>query len=158
MGRFRDADEDVLAVVRSVREEYFTSLQGAEIKVLMDTKKRTSGGKIVLGRMKKTTELEKHLSIGESGAGEGFDYIMYLDELAWDIGGEEDRRRLVRHELRHCEVQAEAANPYKVKGHDIEDFEEEIRLNQDHLSWGRELAERTQLEYEAEAERNRRQR
>ena len=108
--------------------------------------------------MKKTTELEKHLSTDESGTGEGFDYIMYLDELAWDIAGEEDRRRLVRHELRHCNVEAEAANPYKIIGHDIEDFEVEIRLNQDNLGWGRELAERVQLEYEAEAERNRRQR
>lgn len=157
MGRFRDADDSVLEIVRSVREENFPNLQGAEIKVLMDTKKRTSGGKLVLGRMKKVTELEKHLTADESGNGEGFDYFMYLDELAWDIAGEEDRRRLVRHELRHCDVDVDAANPYKVKGHDIEDFEEEIRLNQDHLSWGRELAERTQLEYEAEAERNRRQ-
>lgn len=159
MGRFEDASDDVIAVVNEVRQADFTSLQGAEIKVLMDQKKRLSGGKIVLGRMKKTNELERHLSVNESGTNEGFDYILYLDELAWDIASEEDRRRLVRHELQHCDVDIESAtNPYKIKGHDIEDFEEEIRRNNDNIAWGRELAERTQLEYEAEAERNRRNR
>jgi len=156
MGRFRDADDSVLEIVRKVRENNFPELQGSEIKVLLDQKKRMSGGKIVLGRMKKTNELERHLSSSETGSDEGYDYIMYLDELAWDIANDEEREKLVRHELRHCSVDIESnTNPYKIRGHDIEDFEEEIRLNVDDPGWGNRLAERVVLEYEAEAERNR---
>jgi hypothetical protein len=157
MGRFVDADENVIDVVRSVKEETFPELAQANIKIIMDQKKRTSGGKYVLGRMKKTNELERHLSVNEAGSEDGFDYIMYLDEMAWNISTPEERRKLVRHELRHCELDNESnTNPYKVKGHDIEDFEDEIRLNADDPGWANRLAERVQLEYEAEAERRRR--
>jgi hypothetical protein len=157
MGRFVDADEDVIDVVSSVKEETFPELAQANIKIIMDQKKRTSGGKYVLGRMKKTNELERHLSVNEAGTQDGFDYIMYLDEMAWNIATPEERKKLVRHELRHCELDNDSnTNPYKVKGHDIEDFEAEIRLNADDPGWANRLGERVQLEYEAEAERRRR--
>lgn len=159
MSRFRDADADTIAIVNRVRQESFPQLQGAEIKVIFDTKKRMSKGKLVLGRMKKTNEVERFLSANQTGTEEGFDYIMYLDELAWDIANDDERVKLARHELRHCDVDIDSnTNPYKIKGHDIEDFEEEIRLNQDDPGWGNRLAERTQLEYESEAEQNRRNR
>jgi hypothetical protein len=156
MGRFVDADEDVTNVVSAVREQYFPELASAEIKVIMDQKKRMSGGKIVLGRMKKTNELERHLSANETGTQEGYDYIMYLDELTWNLSDPDQRKKLVRHELRHCEVDNESnTTPYKVKGHDIEDFEDEIRLNADDPGWANRLGELVKLEYEAEAERRR---
>ena len=156
MGRFADVDQEVLDVINQVREEYFRSLAGSEINILFDQKKRMSGGKLVLGRMKKCNELERHLSKDAVGNGEGYDYIMYLDELAWDMADEDQRVKLVRHELRHCDVDIDAASPYKIKGHDIEDFEEEIRLNQDNPGWANQLAELVALEYAEEAARNRR--
>lgn len=156
MGRFVDASQNALDTVREVRHEHFPELQGAEIKVLFDTKKRTSGGKLVLGRMKKTNEVERHLSKDQTGSEEGYDYIMYLDQVAWEIAEDEDRVRLVRHEMRHCDVDLDTnGNPYKIKGHDIEDFQTEIRLNQDNLDWGIQLAARVAAEYEAEAQQRR---
>lgn len=157
MGRFEDAETDVVAFVNGVRRsEGFTALQGAEIKIIFDLKKRTSGGKIVLGRMKKANELEKHLTADAIGNGEGCDYIMYLDKKAWDLADEDQRTKLVRHELRHCNVDIDSAtNPYKVKGHDIEDFEEEIRLNADNPGWASQLAEVVELSYQQDREANR---
>jgi predicted metallopeptidase len=135
--RYEDVPQDVIDILLEVRREYFPELRNAKIKVLFDTKKRSSGGKLTLGRMQKTNDLLRHLTTGEAEDEEGYDYIMYLDKAAFTNITRDDKIRLVRHELRHCHFDLEAnSNPYKLVGHSVEDFYEEIELNQDEPRWG----------------------
>lgn len=152
MGRFEDVTESVNTLVRNIRDRDFPGLVGAKIKNLFDLKKRSSGGKMVLGRMQRTNDLLRHLTTDESDSDEGYDYIMYLDKMVYENIDDEDRIRLVRHELRHCLVDIEARSPYKLIGHDIEDFEEEIRLNADNMGWASRCAAVGLSMYESDAE------
>jgi predicted metallopeptidase len=136
MSRFEDVTQEVDDFVKKVRKEYFGELASANIKVLYDTKKRTSGGKIVLGRMQKTNDLLRHLTVDDANDTEGYDYIMYLCKAAFDNVDDEDKVRLIRHELQHCDVDMDAnSNPYKLRGHELEDFYDEIELNRDDARW-----------------------
>jgi len=139
--RFEDVTENVNMLVRNVKDRWFPELANAKIKVLFDLKKRTSGGRMVLGRIQKTNDLLRHLTTEESDSEEGFDYLMYLDKIVFENIEDEDRIRLVRHELRHTLYDPEArGTPYKIQGHDIEDFEEEIRLNAEDMGWANRCA------------------
>ena len=140
MSRFEDVTEDVLNLVGYVRKEWFPELVNAKMKILFDLKKRSSGGKLVLGRMQKTNDLLRHLTTEESDSDEGYDYIMYLDKLIYNNIEEDDKIRLIRHECRHCFMNIEANNPYSIIGHDIEDFQEEIILNAENISWASRCA------------------
>ena len=147
--RYEDAPENVTILLRRVMSEHFPELVNAKIKILFDLKKKMAGGKLVLGRIQKTSEILRHFTIDDADSEEGYDYIIYLDKMAYDNIGDEDRIRLLRHELRHAIVNIEArGNPYGLIGHDIEDFEEEIRLNSDDMSWARRVAEMTLSLYE----------
>ena len=140
--RYENVPESVKMVVRNVKEQWFPELANARMKVLFDLKKKMSGGKMVLGRIQKTTDLLRHLTTEESNSDEGYDYIIYLDKMIFNNIEDEDKIRLVRHELRHtfCDFDSRTT-PYKLIGHDIEDFEEEIRLNGDDMAWSRRCAE-----------------
>jgi len=133
--RFEPVTEDVTRLVETVQEEFFPELSNIKILVLFDTKKRKSGIKYVVGRMTKTNELTRYLSLDETEDGEGFDYIMYLDKYVFMELEGDDRVRIVRHEMRHIEIDTDAKNPFKLKGHDVEDFYEEVELNSDDLRW-----------------------
>ncbi len=136
MSRFEDVPVDVLDLVESVKREHFPYLVNAKIKVLFDTRKRMSKGHFVLGSIQATSPINRHLSRDEAGSDEGFDYILRLDKEVWNAIDEVDRVRLIRHELRHCFYDLDSkTNPYKIIGHDIEDFLAEVELNRDDPRW-----------------------
>jgi hypothetical protein len=138
MSRFEDATNDVINMVEKIKKEVFDQLLNAKIKILMDTKKRKIGGKYVLGRIKKTNDELKALALNEHD--EPYDYILFLDKVVFNTINDIDKIRLIRHELQHCEVDVEADNPYKIKGHEVEDFHDEIIYNQDDPRWGERIA------------------
>ena len=149
MSRFSDVTQDVKDMVRAVRAEHFPELRNAEILVLFDKKKRMSGGALVLGRIQKTNDLIKKLS--DEVVDEGYDYIMYLDKKMWESSADMDRERVIRHEFRHCFVDLDArGTPYKLIGHTIEDFYEEVELNDDDPRWRLRLGEITYAAYDME--------
>jgi len=136
-------------MIRAVRAEHFPELRNAEILVLFDKKKRMSGGALVLGRIQKTNDLIKKLS--DEVVDEGYDYIMYLDKKMWESSADMDRERVIRHEFRHCFVDLDArGTPYKLIGHTIEDFYEEVELNEDDPRWRVRLGEITYAAYDME--------
>ena len=136
MNRFINGSDEARETLSSVREQWFPMLDKAIIKVLFDTKKRTSGGKIVLGRILKANDLIRRLT--DDLAEEGCDYILFLDQIAFENIPDEDKIRLVRHELRHCRViETPKAIKYKIIPHDIEDFQIEIELNKDNIGWAK---------------------
>jgi hypothetical protein len=134
--RFEDVDQSTMMFVDNVKRQYFPELVNAKVKVIFDTKKRMSEGKVVLARIQKTNDLLRHLTKNESEDLEGFDYIVYLDKVMWEHTEDLDKEKVVRHEFRHTLVDNESETvPYKIQPHDIEDFEEEIRLNADDVGW-----------------------
>jgi len=147
--RFEPATDEAKSLLKEVQAEYFPALLNANILLLFDAKKRVSGGKVVLGRIQKTNDLLRHLTIEEARDDDGFDYIIYIDKVCFDNTLKEDRIRLIRHELRHILYDAnDERKPYKIQPHDIEDFIDEIKLNVDDPGWAQRVAELTATIYE----------
>jgi len=138
--RYEDVGQQVQSVFESIRNQHFPELTNAKVKIVFDLKKRVSDGKIILGKIKRTNELEKFFTVEEAGSMDGYDYILFLDKKAWELGTPEDHVRLVRHELRHTSVDDSNDKPYRLRGHTIEDFHEEVELNRDDPRWAERLA------------------
>ena len=153
MSRYENVDENVYQILNSVKREHFPELANAEIKILFDTKKKTSGGKIVIARIQKTNDLLKYLTSGDIE--DGYDYIMYIDKKIWNNIDNTDRVRIIRHELRHTLVDLDSRNsPYKIVDHDISDFHQEIELNKDDPRWCDRVGELGRHLYDQEREMN----
>lgn len=148
--RFEDVDEDVLDLMHEVMAEYFPEFRNVRIKCLFDIKKRMSGGKVVMGRIQKTNDLLRHLTTAESRSDDGFDAILYIDRRMWENIGRADRIRVIRHELRHLDLNEEGK--LSILPHDIEDFVTEVSLNTDDMRWRERVATLTRDIYEQEKE------
>lgn len=149
--RFEEAPQEAYEIMRTCLDENFPELAGCNIKIVFDLKKRTSGGKIVLGSLQKPNELLRFFTIDEAGNDEGYDYLMRIDKKAWtEVMTNDDKKRLIRHELRHSDVDMDASNPYKLRGHSIEDFYSEVRINEDDPRWGERVGQATNSAYEIE--------
>ena len=89
-----------------------------------------------MGRLQKSNELLKHVTSSETLNEEGVDYFLYIDKMLWNNIENIDKVRLIRHELQHSDVDMDSAtNPYKIKGHEIEDFYDEVERNSDDIRW-----------------------
>ncbi|MBA4417700.1 MAG: hypothetical protein C0392_07290 [Syntrophus sp. (in: bacteria)] len=151
--RYEEVTDDVLDMLRGVQAQHFPELRNAKIKVLFDLKKRTSGGRITLGRIMKTNDLLRHLTIDKAEAMEGFDYIITLDKICWETINNDDKMRIIRHELRHTYFDIDSEdNPYKILDHSISDFYEELERNQDDPRWRERVATVTEDIYEQKKE------
>lgn len=130
--RFEEASEHAYVLIRKCIRDSFLELEDAKILVLMDTKERQLGGKITLGRILKTNDLTRHLTIDESGSDQGYDYIIFLDKLMWDNTEDVDRLRIISHELSHTVVEDDK---YRLRIHTIEDFFSEVKRNEKDPRW-----------------------
>jgi len=149
--RFETAPDHAYDLMKAIIRERFPELASAEVLILMDLKKRVAGESITLGRIVKTNDLTRHLTIDESGTDRGYDYIIFLDKLMWDNIDDTDRSRVIRHELRHTSVDDEAKkNPYKTRIHTIEDFYSEVDLNIDDPRWRERVATLLNVKYESQ--------
>ena len=139
--RYEEVTDDVRRLLDEVQAKHFPELKNAKIITLFDLKKRTSGGRVVLGRIMKTNDLLRHLTKDEAVAIEGYDYIITLDRQGWDAIADADRVRVLRHELRHTFYDIESEdNPYRLLDHSITDFYEEVELNKDDPRWRERVA------------------
>jgi hypothetical protein len=149
--RFEDVPDHVVKMVNDIRKGSFPELSGAKIKVLYDTKKRTSGGKLVLGRMQKTNDLLRHLTVDEANTEDGYDYIMYLCKAAFENIDDIDQVRIIRHELQHCNVDLDSnTNPYRIRDHELNDFYDEVEYNAVDPRWAERCATVAESIYESE--------
>jgi hypothetical protein len=148
VNRYEEATQNENDLMREIRAEHFPELRNANIKVLFDLKRRMYGGKIILARCQRASDLIRHLT-QDAEVEEGVDYIVYLDKICWENTTRPDHIRIMRHELRHPFFDAESEKaPYKTVDHDIEDFSAEIPLNQDDISWRQRVADLTLAIYE----------
>jgi len=151
--RYEEVSDEVDTMLREIKAQYFPELKNAKIKALFDLKKRKSGGLIVLGRIMKTNDLLRHLTIDEAGAVEGYDYIVTIDKLCWDNIEKIDKERLIRHELRHAVFDIESeSNPFKIQDHTVSDFYEELEYNKDDPHWREKLCTLVNDIYEQQKE------
>jgi hypothetical protein len=150
--RYEDVTDTVMEMFRRVKSQYFPELKNAKIKVLFDLKKRKSGGQVVIGRIVKANDLIRHLT-KNGNAEEGYDFIITLDKKCWDHITDEDRMKILRHEMRHTSYDLESEdNPYKLVDHSILDFYEEVEMNQGDPRWRERVAILTEDIYEQEKE------
>ena len=149
MIRFEEVSGDIVKLASSIQCKHFPELSDVKVKYLFDTKKRTRGDKLVLGRCQKTNELVKYFTIEEANDAEGYQYVISLDKITYNAIEDTDRIRLLRHELRHILViETETKTHYKIYPHNIEDFVEEIELNQDDERWSLRVAQLVQDIYD----------
>lgn len=89
-----------------------------------------------MSNIMKPNELLRHFTKTEASSEDGYDYIIIVDKKGWDVLSEEDRVRLLRHELRHTFYDIDAEdNPYRLIDHSVSDFYEEIELNKEDPKW-----------------------
>jgi hypothetical protein len=151
--RYEDVPDSVANLLRDVKAQHFPELRNANIKVLFDLKKRTSGGQVVIARIMRTNDLLRHLTIEDAERGEGYDYIVTIDKVCWENTNDEDRARILRHELRHAYFDMDSdKNPYKLQNHSISDFYEEVEMNKDDPRWRDRVGALAESIYEQQKE------
>lgn len=148
--RYEDANESLVEVYLKVAEERFpNTCANLNIKLMFDTKRRVSRGRLILATVEIASEKIKYFTKNEVEL-DGVDYILIVDKKAWELANEKDKDRLVSHELRHVFV--DETGKRKLLPHDIEDFVAEVKLNVDDPDWGNNLATLVVDVYEQEKE------
>ena len=147
MHRYEDSDESLVETFLSVMEEHFPQLQFLKFKLIFDLKQRVSKGRLVLASIETAGPKIRYLS-KDNIAVDGYDLLLIVDQKAWELATVEQRVKLIRHELRH--VQIDEKGSVKIVGHDIEDFHIEVKLNQNDPEWRMKLATLTHDMYEQE--------
>ena len=149
MGRYYESEAVTKNMFDELMEERFEGLAGAEIKLIMDSKPKIDKlrNTMVFASIKSTNEVEKYLTENNSS----YDYFIFINCLAWDLASENDKKRILSHELRHCFI--DDKGNYKTIKHDIEDFYAEIKLNEDDPMWGQSLSVVAMAKYDEMKER-----
>jgi hypothetical protein len=135
--RFEDVGNDVYHLMEDVIEMEHSHLREANICIIFDLKKRKSGDMFVLGRIKATSEELKAFAVDDNGL--PYDYVLFLDKEVFIRVDDDDKKRILYHELSHCKV-TEGENPYKIQGHEVETFYSEIDRNSETPRWAERLA------------------
>lgn len=147
MHRYEDTDEGLVTVFLGVMEDHFPQLQYLKFKLIYDLKQRISKGRLVLASIETAGPKIKFLS-KDNIAVDGYDLLLIVDKKAWEVASADQRVKLVRHELRH--VQIDEKGGVSIVGHEIEDFYIEVKMNQDNPEWRMQLATITRDMYEQE--------
>lgn len=147
MHRYEDSDDSLVEVFLNVMEEHFPQLQYLKFKLIYDLKQRVSKGRLVLASIETAGPKIKYLS-KDNIAIDGYDLLLIVDQKTWEVASADQRVKLVRHELRH--VQIDEKGCVKIVGHEIEDFHVEVKLNKDNPEWRMHLAMLTSDMYEQE--------
>lgn len=136
--RFEEATTDVVTKVNDVIRQKFPQMNDCLIEVVMDTKKRKSGGRFQLIKLDKASPIVKHISADDVHT-EGIDYIMYIDQTVYHELSDDDKTRLISHGLYHADLDFEKDNPYQTRKPTVQTFYEEIVDNEDDPRWAERL-------------------
>ena len=149
--RFEEATTDVVNKVNEVIRQKFPQMNDCLIEVVMDTKKRKSGGRFQLVKLDKASPIVKHISADDLHT-EGIDYILYIDQTVYHELSDNDKTRLISHGLYHAYMDFEKDNPYMIRKPTVQTFYEEIVDNEDDPRWAERLDLLAEGVYEREAE------
>lgn len=126
--KFEDVGESVEKLFQEVLKKDFPELTQCTFKLIFRTKKQMVDGKYGVACLKKMNEFARFLSSAETDTEEGYDYAIIIDKNIYSVLDKADQYRILRHELRHCVVDYEKKDPYKTRGHSVEDFYEDIEI------------------------------
>ena len=110
MHRYEDSDESLVEVFLAVMEEHFPQLQFLKFKLIFDLKQRVSKGRLVLASIETAGPKIRYLS-KDKIAIDGYDLLLIVDQKAWEIASAEQRVKLIRHELRHVQIDEKGSAP-----------------------------------------------
>lgn len=146
MGRYYDAEREVYEILNELISTRFNNLRNTRFKIFMDRKPKIDKllRKIVFAYVKLPNEVERYLT--EEIAGSEINYFIFINELVWSLASDKDKKRILSHELRHCFI--DDKGNYKIIKHDIEDFYEELKLNEDDPMWAQSLGTIALTKYE----------
>jgi len=139
MSRYKDAEKKLKTRTNKIKKDHFPNLANVEIKVLLDTKKKMSGGKIRMAEIKPTDEMIRFLTKEQTKNLNGYDYIMIVDEKLFANFEKQDTKRVLFHELKHCFI--DDKGKCKTIPHDFEGFYDEIEYNKDDPEWKNRMTE-----------------
>ena len=143
MGDFKKADSSVYLTFLELIEKTFPEISGYSFGLLFREKIKKSRGNVVVAEICLPGKLLSYFAKNDDG--NPFDFLMIVDEMAWACARDEDRIRVIRHELRHVNI-SEKGVP-RLVDHDFQDFHEEVELNADDPSWCAKLVEITLAGY-----------
>lgn len=149
MGRFTEANEELVEVFLSVMETRFPNISQLKIKLIFDTKRRIKDGEIILASVELANDKIKFFSKDEVAI-DGYDVVVIFDMKAWELSDKKNRDRIMSHELRHIFI--DESGKVKLLPHDVSDFRMEIKANQDDPDWKYKLTALVNDIYEQEKE------
>ena len=149
MSRYLPDDGSLVAVADIVIHDYFTNLSNVNIKFIFDTKKRVTKGRLALATTELPNEKLKYFT-SDDDAPLGYDVIVIVDTVAWQVAQDDDKERLMRHELRHVFIDEKGR--IKIIDHDVQDFMAEIKLNEDKPDWAKNLVQLTDAVHDQNAD------
>lgn len=126
--KYEDVPQSVEDIFVEVRDDVFPELAGARIKLTYCLKPRKTGEAYKIATIQKLNELDRYFSADEADSEEGFDYVIIIDKLVWEECSREDQVRIMRHELRHTNVDFDKKMPYGLRKHDYEDFVDDMEI------------------------------
>ena len=126
--KFEDVPQSVIDLFDRVLKADFLELTDCKFKLVYRNKKQSSDGKYVIATIKKMNEFARFLSSAETNDEDGYDYSVIIDKNVFEKLDEKDKYRILRHELRHAVVDYEKADPFKLRGHTVETFYEDIDI------------------------------
>lgn len=127
--KFEEVTDECLELFNDVVENDpdFFSLGSAKFKLLFFNKKKKKSGQLVAAYIQKTNDLLRYMTSQEANDENGFDYIVYFDQNIWNEIADEDRKRIIQHELLHCVYKPSSKkNQYSLRDHTIQGFHEEV--------------------------------
>ena len=145
MNRYLHSDDTLETVFYNTLNSEFNWLESVKFKLIFDTKKRISKGRVTLASVELANEKVKFFTT-DDGVPEGYDCIVVVDQLAWQHANDKDKKRIISHELNH--VVFNEKGKVKLVGHDVEDFAAELQKNVDDPNWANKLADLTLAIYD----------
>jgi hypothetical protein len=125
-------------------EKVFPNLSSYSFGLLYREKIKKSKGGVIMAEICQPTKLLSYFAKNDNG--NPFDFLIIVDEMVWVCANDNDRVRLMRHELRHINISEKGVA--RLIGHDFQDFYTEVDLNADDPSWGQKLVEVTLAGYD----------
>ena len=112
---------------------------------MFDLKKKVSKGKMALAYTELVNEKLKFFTSSKLVKG-GYEYLIIVNKVVWELADDEDRVRIIRHELRH--IFEDENGKLSLLPHDISDFSEELEINKNNQNWAANLVNAALDRYE----------
>lgn len=154
MMKYEDVEDDVVDFFNKVILDYnFSDVQDARFKLVYRNKKKGNKKFITFAEICATSEMIRYLTSKEIE--DGYDYIVIIDKNIYEAIDEKDKIRILRHELRHCDVSVNEKTgtiTYGTRKHTVEDFYEDMEIEAQpdgDVRWKERIASIAESIYEA---------